>query len=90
MFSVFLHSLYILRIEYVVSEDFHPLVYVQYIYSEYESPRVVTLSGDWLFSRFQNGKYRWRVDTVGDENLAEHYFSGSESRWADFTINWGG
>ena len=81
---------YILRVEYVVSEDFHPVHYVNYIYSEYETPRIITLLGNELFTLFPKGKYRWRVDCVGLEDIPAQKFSGSESEWSDFTINWGG
>ncbi len=81
---------YILRVEYVVSEDFHPLVYVDYIKSSYLPQQTEILSGDWLKQKFFNGQHRWRIDCIGpNENLSENYSSGSESEWKYFTVNWG-
>jgi len=82
---------YILRIEYVLSEDFHPLVFVKNIQSLYEPQQTEVLSGSWLQQKFSNGQYRWRVDCIGpNENLIENYSSGSESEWKYFTVSWGG
>jgi len=79
---------YILRIEAFVTEDFHPKVYVQYIQSTYQTPQSLTLSGNWLTQTFPTGKYRWRIDCVGDEDVAAQWFKGSESDWYPFNVNW--
>jgi len=79
---------YILRIEAFVNEDFHPKVYVQYIPSIYQSSQSLTLSGNWLKQKFPNGKYRWRIDCVGTEEISEQWFSGSESDWYPFKVEW--
>jgi len=84
-------DLYILRIEYVISENFHPLVYVSHVKSLYEPQQTEVLSGGWLKQKFSNGQYRWRVDCIGpNENIIENYSSGSESEWKYFTVSWGG
>lgn len=81
-------DLYILRVEAFISEDFHPIRYVKVINSTYNTPQSYTLSGEYLKELFPNGKYRWRIDCVGVENVADQYFSGSESDWYIFTVNW--
>jgi hypothetical protein len=73
---------FILRVEWVISATFTPLVYINVIDS-YDNPVIYSLAGDSLKSIFPNGNYRWRVDCVGAD-----LFTGSEAEGADFTVNW--
>lgn len=79
---------YILRIEAVVTDNFHPLVYVKYISSIYETPQSFVLNGTDIKSKFPDGKYRWRIDCVGENNLNGQIYSGSESDWSAFRVKW--
>ncbi len=80
---------YILRIERFYSKDVHFLAYITYVPTEYGLARQnYTLNGDSLKSLFPNGKYRWRVDCVGREDVAHQYFEGSESDWKIFDVSW--
>lgn len=74
---------YILRIERNVSQTFNPLAYVTVIRSRYQNPEMFAMSGNWLKNLLPNGDYRWRIDCVGED-----LFSGSESDWMYFKINW--
>lgn len=79
---------YIIRLEQFINVDFHPVVYVRYIQSTYQSPQTFILDGGDIRSRLPDGKYRWRIDCVGEEDPDQNYYSGSESDWAVFRINW--
>ncbi len=79
---------YIMRIENLIAEDFHPVRFVKIIDATYVSPERYTLSGDYLKQLLPDGKYRWRVDCVGGEDVQHQYFSGSESDWYIFTVEW--
>ncbi len=81
-------DLYILRIEAAVTDNFHPLVFVKYIASNYETPESFILNGTDIKSKFPNGNYRWRIDSVGENNLNGQIYSGSESDWSAFRVNW--
>ena len=81
--------LFYVRVEAFISEDFHPLVLLKEVQSAYgDGWQNLHLEGTWLKSALPNGSYRWRIDCVGDENIAEQAFEGSESDWANFIINW--
>lgn len=79
-----------LRIEEYINEDFHPLVYFAKIQSTYDDGwQNYHLEGDWLKTLFYtNGHFRWRIDTVGDEDIQQHSYSGSESDWKPFKVIW--
>jgi hypothetical protein len=79
---------YILRIEAAVTDNFHPLVYVNYIPSIYQTPQSYVLNGTDIKSILPNGSYRWRIDCVGENKIDEQIFSGSESDWSVFRVNW--
>jgi len=83
---------YILRIENYLNKDFHPLAYIEIINPvNYEIPQSKILSGEWLKNTFLSGSYRWRVDcAVADKDSVNNYYSGSgsESKWAPFTVQW--
>lgn len=81
--------LFYVRIEAFISEDFHPLVLLEEVESIYgDGWQDLHLEGNWLKSALPNGNYRWRVDCLGDENIAEQAFEGSESDWSNFIISW--
>ena len=81
---------YILRIERFYSKDVHILSYIRYVGTEYGSAhQSFRLQGDSLTTIFPNGKYRWRVDCVGREDVVHQYFEGSESNWKIFDVMWG-
>ncbi|NOX89527.1 MAG: hypothetical protein GXO77_10905 [Calditrichaeota bacterium] len=80
---------YILRIERFFNSEFHPLVYVNQIKSTYQTPQVFHLEGDFLRDLLPNGKYRWRIDCLGREDVENQYFEGSESNWEIFEVIWG-
>ena len=81
--------LFYVRVEAFISEEFHPLVYLEEVQSAYDDGwQNLYLEGTWLKARFPNGNYRWRIDCVGDENISEQAFEGSESDWSDFIISW--
>ena len=81
---------YILRIERFYSKDVHLLAYIRYVRTEYGSAhQSFRLTGDSLKTIFPNGKYRWRVDCVGREDVARQFFEGSESNWKIFDVKWG-
>jgi len=80
---------YYLRIERIISQTFHPLVYVEEIKSTYQTPQSYNLTGNWLKQTLENGQYRWRIDCVGNEDYARELYSGAESDWAFFSVNWG-
>lgn len=78
-----------LRVEARITEDFHPLVYFRKIRSAYgDGWQDHHLEGEWLKSVFENGNYRWRVDCEGVEEIDQQRFSGSESDWSFFEVNW--
>lgn len=83
---------FFIRIEAYVTDDFHPLVHtaqVPSIYSDDGGFQHYRLQGDWLKTKFPDGDYRWRIDCVGTENdVARQSFSGSESDWSFFKIQW--
>ncbi len=81
---------YILRVERFYSKDVHILAYIKYVKTEYGSAhQSFRLQGDSLKTIFPNGKYRWRVDCVGREDVIHQYFEGSESNWKIFDVMWG-
>ena len=79
---------YILRIERFVSNEFHPLAFIKIIQSTYQSPQTFKLEGEHLKEIFTNGDYRWRIDCVGQENIVNQSFEGSESNWQLFKVKW--
>ncbi len=83
-------DLFYLRIEEFINEDFHPLVYFAKVQSTYgDGWQNYHLEGNWLKTLFyNNGHFRWRVDTVGDEDVLHHSYSGSESDWKPFKVIW--
>ncbi len=81
---------YILRVERFYSKDVHILAYIKYVKTEYGSVhQAFRMQGDSLKTIFPNGKYRWRVDCVGREDVVHQYFEGSESNWKIFDVMWG-
>lgn len=79
---------YILRIERFISNEFHPLAFIKLIQSTYQTPQSFRLEGAQLKEIFTDGDYRWRVDCVGQEDVANQSFEGSESNWQLFKIKW--
>jgi len=81
--------LFYVRVEAFISEDFHPLVYLREVVNSYDDGlQNLHLDGEWLKNILTDGDYRWRIDCLGDENIAEQAFEGSESDWSDFIISW--
>ncbi len=83
-------DLFYLRIEEYINENFHPLVYFAKVQNTYDDGwQNYHLEGDWLETIFyNNGNFRWRIDTVGDEDVQQHSYSGSESDWKPFKVIW--
>ncbi len=80
---------YILRIERFYSKDVHILAYITYVNTEYGAQsQSFRIEGDSLKWIFPDGKYRWRVDCVGREDVVHQYFEGSESNWKPFNVVW--
>ncbi|MEJ2053797.1 MAG: hypothetical protein P8X42_07755 [Calditrichaceae bacterium] len=75
---------YYLRVEQNITANFHPLVYIESVLGHYRERESVDLTIDnFREPVVDEGSYRWRVDCVGSE-----FYSGSESDWAFFTVNW--
>ena len=78
---------YYLRVEQIVTDDFHPLVFMKEFKTDevdYTPPQTYEVQKENFRNDMINGLYRWRVDCKGDD-----LFSGSESDWAIFTVNLG-
>jgi hypothetical protein len=78
---------YYLRVEQIIGENFHPLVYLKDFKENeinYDPPQTYTISVDKFSVPVVDGdQYRWRIDCKGDD-----LYSGSESDWAIFTVDW--
>ena len=77
---------YYLRVEQIIGENFHPLVYLKDFKENeinYDPPQTFTISIDKFSISVGDGdQYRWRIDCKGDD-----LYSGSESDWANFTVD---
>jgi len=80
---------YILRIEREVGANFIELVYLEKVepFNDFGEQFVThTLAGDTVRALFADDlTYRWRVDLIAGDAL----YSGSESDWETFSVNWG-
>jgi hypothetical protein len=78
---------YYLRVEQIISESFHPIVFMREIgvdEVDYDPPQTYEVStDDFKIQVIDGGVYRWRIDCLGTD-----LYSGSESDWANFTVNW--
>lgn len=73
---------YYLRVEHVITDSFHPLVYIKEIKGNYnETETYDVLIKSFKIQMEEGGEYRWRIDCLGTD-----LYSGSESNWAIFTV----
>jgi len=76
---------YYLRVEQIIGENFHPIVYFK-VFKEneidFDPPQTFEISiEEFKIPLIEDQNYRWRIDCVENE------FTGAESDWAEFTVN---